>query len=79
LAVRSNELPSKTGGGSAALDSLLGWLGASGWRPAALSLLLLAVGYVAGLAAGEAVDPELADDVVALAFTDLYAEIDDAQ
>jgi len=64
---------------AAVLDRLLGWLGASGWRPAALGLLLLAAGYLAGLAAGETLDPELADDVVALAFTDIYAEIDDAR
>lgn len=72
-------VPVEVGGGSATLDRLLGWLSASGWRPAALGLLLLAAGYVAGLAAGEAMDQELADDVVALAFTDLYAEIDDAR
>jgi len=63
----------------AMLDRLLGWLGASGWRPATLGMLLLAAGYVAGLLGGGAPDAELADDVVALAFTDLYAEIDDAQ
>jgi len=65
--------------GGATLDGQLGWLGASGWRPAMLGVLLLTAGYLAGTLGGDGVDAELADDVMALAFTDLYAEIDDAQ
>jgi hypothetical protein len=35
-------------------------------------------GYLAGIAVSDPLDPTLADDVMSLAFNDLYAELDDA-
>lgn len=64
-----------------ALAPWLDWLTARLWRPALLGLILVTGGYLTGIAATDAaVDPELANDVMALAFNDIYAELeDDAQ
>jgi len=64
------------------LDRLLQWFGARLWRPALLAVAVTAAGYVTGLAVREplsAVDSALAEDVMSLAFEDLYAELDDAE
>ena len=61
------------------IESALGWLAGNRWRPALLGALLTLGGYLAGALAVEPVDVELADEVMTLAFTDLYGEVDDAQ
>ena len=62
-----------------AVESALAWLAGNRWRPALLGILLTLAGYLAGALAVEPVDVALADEVMTLAFTDLYGEVDDAQ
>ena len=61
------------------MESALAWLAGNRWRPALLGILLTLAGYLAGALAVEPVDVALADEVMTLAFTDLYGEVDDAQ
>ena len=61
------------------LERMLGWLTGRIWRPAMLAMLMVTAGFVAGFAVQEPVDEELAEDVMTLAFSDIYAELDDAQ
>jgi hypothetical protein len=60
------------------LDRALNWLTERLWRPAMLALVLAVGGYLAGISVSDPLDPTLADDVMSLAFNDLYAELDDA-
>lgn len=62
-----------------AVERLLGWLGGRLWRAALLALVPVVAGLLLGTATVEPVDSGLASDVMTLAFSDLYGEIDDAQ
>jgi hypothetical protein len=61
------------------LEQVLGWLTARVWRPALLAIIVTTAGFLAGMAIDEPVDPELTEDVMTLAFSDIYAELEDAQ
>jgi anti-sigma-K factor RskA len=61
------------------LERMLGWLSARLWRPALLAMLVTTAGFLTGMAINEPVDSALAEDVMTLAFSDLYAELEDAQ
>lgn len=60
-------------------ERLLAWLTARLWRPAVLALLPVAAGFLVGLALTEPLDTDLTEEVVTLAFTDLYGEVEYAQ
>lgn len=64
---------------TAATLPLLEWLTARLWRPALAALIPIVAGFLLGLGSVEPVDHELAADLAMLAFSDLYAEFDDAQ
>ncbi|MEQ8857114.1 MAG: hypothetical protein RIC56_00570 [Pseudomonadales bacterium] len=57
----------------------LDWLTGRVWRPAVLALFVVAGGYLAGAAVQEPLDTDLADEVMSLAFSDIYAEVDNGQ
>lgn len=62
------------------VEQVVGWLTARLWRPALGAMLLATAGFLAGVTVTEpAVDPGLAEDVMSLAFSDIYAEVEDAQ
>lgn len=62
------------------VEQALGWFTAHLWRPVALALLLTTAGFLAGTAlSGPQVDAQLAEDVMTLAFSDIYAELEDVQ
>ena len=61
------------------LEQMLRWLTGRIWRPAMLAMLMVTAGFLGGLAAQEPVNEELAEDVMTLAFSDIYAELDNAQ
>lgn len=61
------------------LEEMLGWLTGRLWRPALLAMLIAGAGFVTGTAVTEQPDPELAEDVMTLAFSDIYAELENAQ
>jgi uncharacterized membrane-anchored protein len=60
-------------------ERMFGWFIARLWRPALLALLVTTAGFITGMAVTDPVDPELAEDVMTLAFSDIYAELEDAQ
>jgi len=63
-----------------ALETLLGWFTARLWRPVLFATVVTTAGYITGLAVtGPDVDPVLAEDVMTLAFSDIYGELEDAQ
>lgn len=59
------------------LQRSLDWLTGRHWRPAVLAVAVVAIGYLAGTLVEDPVDTELAEAVMSLAFSDLYAEVDD--
>ena len=62
------------------MEQALGWFTARLWRPALLALVVTAAGYLAGMALTQPeLDPALADETMTLAFSDIYAELEDAQ
>lgn len=61
------------------LQRSLDWLTGRRWRPAVLALAVVAAGYLTGTLVEDPVDAELAEAVMSLAFSDLYAEVDDAR
>lgn len=63
-----------------AMEHIFGWLTARLWRPALLAVLVTAAGFLAGTALTQPeFDPALADETMTLAFSDIYAELEDAQ
>lgn len=86
LALRPHQAPAHLAGRIMAnlpeadgLERWLAWLTGRLWRPALLALAITVGGYLAGATLGEPVDSVLAEDVMTLAFQDMYAELDDAQ
>lgn len=61
------------------MERLLAWLSRAFWRPAALASVLLVSGYLTGLSTQDGPDTDFADSTAALAFTDLYRELDDVE
>ncbi len=57
----------------------LDWLTGRRWRPAVLALVLAVGGFLTGSAVDDPVDAKLADAVMSLAFSDLYAEVNDVR
>ncbi len=61
------------------LETMLGWLMGRAWRPLSVALVLGCAGYLAGALSeqplDDALDEEMADEMVALAFADFYAGI----
>lgn len=74
IAARAGERPPADG-----LERALGWLTDRFWRPALLAMLITTAGYLTGMAVEDPLDPELAENVMTLAFSDIYAELEDAQ
>jgi hypothetical protein len=62
------------------LEQMLGWFSARMWRPALFAVVVTTAGFLTGIGAPDAgVDAELAEDVMTLAFSDIYSELEDAQ
>ena len=61
------------------LEAVLGWLTARVWRPALLAMIVITAGFLTGMVVDEPVDPELTENVMTLAFSDIYAELENAQ
>jgi hypothetical protein len=61
------------------LERFLGWLTARLWRPVAIAALPVIAGLAIGLATPEPTDADLAGQIGALAFVDIYAELNDAE
>lgn len=61
------------------LERLFGWLTDRVWRPALLAMLIACAGYLTGLSVNEPLDPSLTEDVMMLAFSDIYAELENAE
>jgi hypothetical protein len=61
------------------LDRLLRWLTGRLWRPVAVAALPVIAGLAIGLATPEPTDADLAGQIGALAFVDIYAELNDAE
>ncbi len=62
-----------------ALARLLQWLAGSLWRPALVAALPVLAGFAIGIGLPEPMDTEIAQQIGALAFIDIYQEFDDAQ
>ncbi|HEX7037660.1 MAG TPA: hypothetical protein VF210_17960 [Pseudomonadales bacterium] len=61
------------------LERLFGWLTDRLWRPAVLAMLIAGAGYLTGLSVNDPADPSLTEDVMTLAFSDIYAELENAE
>lgn len=61
------------------LERVLGWLTDRLWRPALLAMLIATAGYLTGLSVSDPLDPSLTEDVMTLAFSDIYAELENAE
>lgn len=61
------------------LERFLDWLTARLWRPVVVAALPVLAGLAIGLATPEPTDTDLAGQIGALAFVDLYAELNDAE
>jgi hypothetical protein len=61
------------------LERFVGWLTARLWRPVLVGALPVLAGLAIGLATPEPTDTDLAGQIGALAFVDLYAELNDAE
>ena len=61
------------------LARLLQWLAGPLWRPVLVAALPVLAGFAIGLALPEHMDAEIAQQIGALAFIDIYQELDDAQ
>ncbi len=55
----------------------LPWIVRGRWRPALLALAIGAGGFLLGLTAAAPENPDLTEEVMTLAFSDLYAEVND--
>jgi hypothetical protein len=59
--------------------TLLDWLTTRLWRPALMALVPILAGFLIGVGSVGPTDGDVAADMAMLAFSDLYAEFDDAQ
>lgn len=72
IAARVRETPDR-------IEVMLGWLTARIWRPAVLAMVMVSAGYLTGVIVQEPLDDALVEEVMTLAFSDIYAELEDAQ
>lgn len=80
LAARITARANDTDQASDPVDRMIGWFGTRLWRPALIAVLVTSAGFLTGMnLTVPAVDTELADDVMTLAFNDIYAEMEHAQ
>lgn len=72
IGARAREVPDR-------LEVMLAWLTARIWRPAVLAMVMISAGYLTGIIVQEPLDEALVEDVMTLAFSDIYAELEDVQ